>query len=521
MPVKSDNPPDLITLEKWEGINQSATRGLIDDQECFWLENFLPIAPGQLRAMWGPSAPIYTVPGAPGVQILRIFFTSIDGTNPLGFMFRSDGIVDQVNLLTGAVTTLGVVWQPVPPHYWADLKLWAPNQFGASAGQSGGIVIGSPAGLYAWDGVNLTIPGQTAPNWLTGGNAGFPMPSGLPGIYALEVYQSRLWVMGQTVISFSAPTNGANMSTAGGGGSFGYYGDQLTASYTDMKALGGFLYVFGDSCVQVVSYLTLSGQGTVESPYTTTFLYSNVDPQNGQRFFRPVGEWSVAMACANGAGIFLLAGQSPMTVISEKIVNLVHTLNPTPFEPTSTAADIFGQRWLLFLGTLTDPWKVSRPLILAWNGKIWITASQNLNLTQIGSFEVNSTITPYGTDGTSLYQLFAQPDPTLKKRILTKAYKGPHLLTIKNWKRLYLEMHDKMNGPEGVTVVGKFHTQGGGIPNGSQPVSFQLPPGTWDTVPAPSEGAGLSAALDLESLSPDFVVERIYFAHEGRTLYGA
>lgn len=518
MTTQSANPPEIITLYEWAGVNQLATRGLIEDQECFWLENFWPIAPGHLRAGWGHGPAIYTAPGS--VQILRIFFTTIDGVNPLGFMFRSDGIVDQVNLNTGAVTSLGIVWQPVAPHYWADLKLWSPNQFGNTAGQSGGVVIGSPAGLYAWDGANLTIPGQPAPNWLTGSNA-MVMPSGLPGIYALEVYQERLWVMGQTVISFSAPTNGANFSTAGGGGSFGYYGDQLVASYTDMKATGGFLYVFGDSCVQVVSYLTLSGQGTVESPYTTTFLYSNVDPQNGQRFFRPVGEWSIAMATANGAGIFLLAGQSPMELISEKITNLLANINSQPFEPTATPATIFGQRWLLFLGTFTDPYGVTRPMMVCWNGKIWTIASQNLNLTQIASYEQNSVITPYGTDGTSLYQLFAQPDPNLKKRILTKAYKGPKLLTIKNWKRLFCEMSDNTKGPEGVTVIGRLHTSGGGIPNGSESVSFQLPPGASDTVPHPTAGAGLSAALDLESFSPDFVMERISFAYDERTEYGA
>lgn len=519
MPTQSANAPEIITLYEWGGVNQSSTRGLIDDQECFWLENFWPIAPGHLRSGWGRSAPLYTAPS--GTQILRMFFLCIDSVNPLGLMFRSDGVVDVVNLNTSAVGTLGAIWAPVAPNYWADVKLWAPNQFGNTAGQSGGCVIGSPLGLFAFDGTTVTAPGQAAPNWLTGGNA-MIMPLGLPGIYALEVYQERLWVMGQTVISFSAPTNGANFSTAGGGGSFGYYGDQLTVSYTDLKAVGGFLYVFGDSCVQVVTYFQLSGQGTLESPYTTSFLYSNIDPQNGHRFFRPVGEWSIAMATANGAGIFLLAGQSPMQVISEKITNLLAgTLDSQPFQPTATAADIFGQRWLLFLGTFTDPYGVTRPMILCWNGKIWTIASQNLDLTLIGSYEQNSTITPYGTDGNSLYRLFAQPDPTLKKRILTKAYKGPKLLTIKNWRRVYCEMHDNTHGPEGVTVLGRLHTQGGGIPNGSEGVSFYLPPGTWDTVPSPTAGGGLAAALDLESLSPDFVMERVSFAYDERTMFGA
>lgn len=520
MPAQSSNQSETITLFQWEGINQSATRGLIEDQELYWLENMIPTAPGHLRTAWGPSAPIYTAPGT--TQILRIFFTNITGSNPSGFMFLSDGTVDRVDLNSGAVAHLGQIWQPVAPHFWAALKLWTPNQFGNTAGQVGGVVIGSPQGLYAVDGNDtVTAPGQTAPLWLTDDNAGIPMPSGLPGIYALEVYQERLWVMGQTVISFSAPSNGADFSTAGGGGSFPYHGDQLTVSYTDLKAVGGFLYVFGDSCVQVISYLTLSGQGTVTAPYTTTFLYSNVDPQNGQRFFRHVGVWSIALATWNGAGIFLLAGQSPMQVISEKIINLLATLDTAPFEPTTTACDVFGQRWMLFNGTFKDPWGVSRSMLLCWNGKIWTVASQNLNLTHIGAWEQNSCIIPYGTDGQSLYRLFAQPDSNLKKHILTKAYRSPHLLMINNWKRVFCEMHDETHGPEGVTVIGKLHTNGGNVPNGAQSVSYQLPPGTWDTLPHPTEGFGLSAALDLESLSPDFVMERIYFDYEERVRFGA
>ena len=73
MPVQRDNPPDVITLLAWAGMNQSASRGLIDDQETHWLENMFPIAPGQLRAGFGPSPPIYTAPA--GIAILRIFFT--------------------------------------------------------------------------------------------------------------------------------------------------------------------------------------------------------------------------------------------------------------------------------------------------------------------------------------------------------------------------------------------------------------------------------------------------------------
>lgn len=531
MPIQSDNVPEIITLWEWTGsssgvggVNQSANRNVIDDQELWWLENLFPIAPGELRSAWGPSAPIYSLASIPGISILRIFFTIIDGVNPVGFMFRSDGFVDQVNLNTGFVTSLGQIWQPVAPNYWCDLKLWAPNQFGAGPGQTGGVVIGSPQGLYAWDGQTVTSPGQTAPAWLTGAaGSGTVMPSGLPGIYALEVYLGRLFVMGQTVISMSAPENGADFSTADGGGSWGYQGDQLTSSYTDLVQSAGVLYVFGDSMTNYVYSLQLVGATTaIGTLYTTQFNYSNINPQIGHRFFRPVGHWLQDLIVLDGAGVFDLSGQS-MVWVSAKLTNLLLTLDSSSFQPTITSGHIFGQRWLLINGKFTDPWGVSRSMILGWNGMIWVILSQGLNLTNIGSYEQNSVITPYGTDGTSLYRLFAQPSPTLVKRLSTKAYKGQYILNIKDWKRVYVEISDKMKppGPEGVSITGTMTTIGGGIPNGQQDVSFEIAPGGKDTVPHPAEGKGIAAWLDLQSLSPDFTIERVSLTYDDRMLFGA
>ena len=538
MPLQSSNVPDLVVIDQWLGMNQSSSRPVIDDQECFWLENFFPIAPGHLRSGWGASGALYTAPG--GTSILRIFFANIDGTNPLGFMFLSNGVVDQVNLSTRAVTTIGAVWQPVAPHYWADLKLWAPNQFGHAAGQNGGVLIGSPQGLYAWDGATLTSPGQTPPLWFTGGathdanNNPLVMPSGLPGIYAMEVYKDRLWVMGQTVIGFSAPNNGSDFSASGGGGLFPYHGDQLTVSYTELHASGGFLYLFGDSQTQGINDLTLVGQTPIQGQagsvtvYTTNFQINNVDPQVGQRFFRPVGVWEQAFTLYNGAGIYFLAN-GQVQWASEKITNLLQTLDVTAFEPTQCPAHIFGKKFLLFNVKLTDPWGVSRPMILAWSGpqdQKWVVASQNLNLTNISSYEQNSVITPYGTDGTSLYQLFAQPDPHLPKRLLSKEYSGGGMaslnnLTVKDWKRLYVHMMDRFHGAEGVSITGTMTSGNGGVPGGTEDLSFNVPSGVAAIVPWPLGGKGIQAGFMLASNSPDFTLARISLTFEARTLFGA
>lgn len=539
MPIQSANPAQVVQVVEWPkgGINQSTRRSTIGDDDFWWLENYFPLAPGELRAAWGPSAPIYTA--SPGSIIRRIFFTCIDGQTPLGFMFLDSGgigLVDQVNLNTGAITGLGDIWTPVAPHYWADLKLWRPNYFGATAGEGGGLLIGSPKGYYAWDGLTLTSPGQQPPLWLTNGAttdaAGDPlvMPSGLPGIYAMEVYNQRMWVLGQTVISFSGPSNGADFSTSGGGGSFGDFGDQLTLSYTELQATAGSLYIFGDSKTDWVQNIQLVGQAaatttppSVTSPFTTQFQLSNYNPQIGQRFFRQVGRWLQALTVFDQVGAYLITGDGQTTWTSIKIANLWRTLNPTPFEPTCCPVHVFGQRWLLYNGTFTDVDHNARSMMLCWNGQIWTVATQRYALTHIASFEENSCISAYGTDGSVLVRLFAQPDPTLEKRLMTKAYDGqpPQPRVIKNWKRAFVHLEDLSTPPGGAYLTGSLTTHGGGVPNGSEEVSFEVPPGQNDLCPQPTQGQGITAALDLRGNSPDYTIQRIMLAYEGRTEFGA
>ena len=251
MPIKSTNPPELLTLNQWKGLNQQARRGTIDDEEEYWDENLFAIGPGNLRSCWGHGPAIYTAPA--GTQILRIFFGyygnntaqyAVPPPGSKGWMFLSDGNVDEVELSTGATTRVGQIWTPIGPQYWASAKVWRPQFVGNTTGQGGGVLFGSPQGLYAWDGSLLSSPGDLAPDWLT--NAAeqaqpvtYTMPIGLPGILCMEVYQSRLFVAGKDVISFSAPSNGADFSTTDGGGSFGYFGDKLTYAYQDMAESSG------------------------------------------------------------------------------------------------------------------------------------------------------------------------------------------------------------------------------------------------------------------------------------------
>jgi hypothetical protein len=373
------------------------------------------------------------------------------------------------------------------------------------------------------------------------------MPVGLPGIYAMEVYQSRVFVAGKDVISFSAPSNGADFSTANGGGSFGYFGNKLTYTYTDLAASAGYLFCFGDSSTDLISNVQLAGSGTVASPYVTNFNYANVDPQVGHGFPRPVGRYGRYFVMANGTpftgadtgmlqhrgGIYLMQGGEAQE-IGQKVNTIYNSCDTTQYLPTFATATMMGFRVVLLNGRFTDPWGVTRSLLLMWHPvprgqDFWSIASQNLELTNINHYEQDSIITPYGTDGTYLYELFAQPDNTLPKRLSTKALRGqgPGLLSIKNFKRIYMELHDNSDEtftqiPVGVSITGTVTTSGGGVPNGSQDVRFELTGGKRYTIDAQGLAcAGIAAAIDLTSLSPDFTIERLHLSAEERTLFGA
>jgi hypothetical protein len=542
MPIQSGNPPDIITLNAWKGLNQQSKRGSIDDEEEWWNENFFAIGPGNLRTCWGRGPVIYTAPA--GTLIWRMFFGFYGNQTPqfgapppgaMGWMFLSDGTIDEVDINTGQVTGLraaGPTWGPATyPQLWASAKVWRPAFVGSQVGQQGGVLFGSPAGLYAWDGATLSPPGSPAPDWLTDLQESDPtapippMPSGLPGIYAMEVYQSRLWVAGKDVISFSAPSNGADFSTINGGGSLGYFGDRLVYSYMDLCQSSGFLYCFGDSSTDMIWNLSLVGSGTVEAPFTTNFIYSNVDPQVGQRFPRSIGRIGRYMATFNGAGIFLMEGGEGRP-IGDKVSSLWNTLNTATYLPTFAPANMFGFRVLLLNGRFTDPWGVTRNLLLMWHPtkghEFWSVASQGVELTNIGSYEQDSLMIPYGTDGTNLYQLFARPDPTLIKRLSTKSLRGKDAaqLGIKNSKRIYCELDD--NDGRGVQMTGQVTSGGGGVPGGVQGIDFELAPGAnTGIIPSPISGAGIWATVDLQSSSPDFTIERIHLSAEERTLFGA
>src|SRR5213079_1076266 len=118
---------------------------------------------------------------------------------------------------------------------------------------------------------------------------------------AIEVFQTRVWIANGAVVSYSGPLNGANFSGAVGGGAFTGTDSFLRNKYTAIRQANGFLYVFGDSSINVISNVQTSG-----SPLSTTFNNQNVDPQVGTPWPNSVQAFGRGLVFANQSGVYAL-----------------------------------------------------------------------------------------------------------------------------------------------------------------------------------------------------------------------
>lgn len=158
IPVAGDEGR-IFEIKRWGSIDTQADRTAIADEDFAWLENLMPVGDGNLRAMYSNSSPIYTAAG--GRTIIWFFTYNIAATTYCA-VFLDNGTAIQVNLTTGATTTITASANTF--YNGGDLP-------GATQVGSSGILIVTTAasnGYYAWDGTTLYKPGDVAPGWLSG-----------------------------------------------------------------------------------------------------------------------------------------------------------------------------------------------------------------------------------------------------------------------------------------------------------------------------------------------------------------
>lgn len=257
------------------------------------------------------------------------------------------------------------------------------------------------------------------------------MPFGVSGT-CIETYEQHVWIGNGTANStaqgpysrvlFSAPESVSDFGTPDGGGAFVSTDSFTKIGYTTLKQTNGFLYLLGDSSINTISQVstTVPSGGIVA---TTNYQNQNQDPQIGTSWPYSTQVFSRNLVFANSFGVHVSYGGS-VARVSQPLDGIYNTVpNFNGFNPSSALATLFGiPCYMLLLPIVDQVTGQTTNKLLLWDSQKWFTSSQSVPLTFIATQEINSTLTAWGTNGTSLYPLFQTPSTAITKTIQSPFY---------------------------------------------------------------------------------------------------
>jgi hypothetical protein len=154
------------------GLNTKASRPAIGDQECAWIDNFMPLGSNNARTMYDVGAPIYTA--ASGLGITSFGFGNISDSS-VCMVVLDDGSMMQTNVATTAVTSAAAAGTFLSPTEEIGLAQWGSQYIIHIAPQTGG--------YFLWDGTRFFRSGTLGPQvTLDNSGAGY---TGQPSMVAI------------------------------------------------------------------------------------------------------------------------------------------------------------------------------------------------------------------------------------------------------------------------------------------------------------------------------------------------
>lgn len=246
------------------------------------------------------------------------------------------------------------------------------------------------------------------------------MPFGISGSNA-ETFLSRIWVADGAKFSFTAPESISDFAASDGGGTIKSTDSFLRNQITSLKQTNGFLYLIGDSSENYIS-----GVQTTGTPPTTTFNNQNADPEIGTSWPTTVDVFSRNIVFANSFGAHISYGGA-VSKISDNLDGIYNSVpNFGGIVPSAAKAIIYGKRvWMILLPVIDQVSGQQVNKLFLWNGKVWFSSQQNIDLSFIQHQELNSVITAYGTDGKRIHALFQRPSANFTKTVQSKLWDQP------------------------------------------------------------------------------------------------
>jgi hypothetical protein len=236
---------------------------------------------------------------------------------------------------------------------------------------------------------------------------------------AIAVFEGRAWIKtGRRAFAFSAPGTFGDFALTHGAGSSSLTDSVFIGDITAFIAALQQLWIVGEGAVNAISNVQTTG-----TPLATTFNNTNIVSAVGSNYPASVSSFFRTIVFLTQYGIYAIVGATPQK-LSDKLDGLFPDLTLTADCPHAigTVHNVFIWAVLVpYVPPADTGVGATRRLLLCFAQGKWFFMSA-ANLTWITSVVVDGQPTIWGTDGTALFQLAADPTASVDYTLKTKLF---------------------------------------------------------------------------------------------------
>jgi len=225
-------------------------------------------------------------------------------------------------------------------------------------------------------------------------------------------FSGRVWIASGRTITYSAAGQYSDFTSVSAG-SVEITDSTLHGNIKQILSANDFLYIFGDSSINVFSNVQVTSSGQ------TLFTNTNVSASVGTQLPYAIIPYFRSVLFMNNYGVYALVG-STTTKLSSPLDGIIPNID---FTSPVYAGQVIINNILCaaFNFKYYDPTftQTSRYVQAVFFDKKWFITSQNDAMKFIASVPVNGDDTLFGTTATTLYQLYSDSISPINSRVQT------------------------------------------------------------------------------------------------------
>ena len=270
---------------------------------------------------------------------------------------------------------------------------------------------------------------------------------------AVSTFSGRVWVAQGRSVYYSA-AGSYNDFVSVSAGNINIQDETLHNNITAMLSANNFLYIFGDSSINVFSDVRVQTNGT------TIFTNTNVTASVGSKREMTIFPYFRSVLFMNDYGIYALVGST-----TTKLSNELDAIFPLiDFTQPVTGGQVLINNILCAAWSFTynDPLSSPRQIQAVFFDKRWFFTSQGA-LTYVASIPASGVISLYGTTSTGLFKLYNSTTVGANVTIRSALWPMNDPIRDKQALKAAIEVTTTLPGTFGVTIDSEINSNNTGI----------------------------------------------------------